>query len=227
MTPASSASAPRRSRSSDESGRTIVLVSHATGQVEQLCEQALWLERGEVKMIGPSVEVVGVYTGASHGAESPAGDEELGQRWGSHEAEIASVELLDENGEEAKVFTTLGPMHVRVNIVAHNPIRDPVVGVRIDQLQGTPLWGTSTRRRHHTIDIMDGACTVDLEITALSLMEGTYDLTVYVADHTEALPFDHWERRIRFEVRQTDIYDTGTVYMPTAFTSTTRRRTRA
>ena len=202
-----------------------MLVSHATGQVEQLCEQALWLERGVVKLIGPSVEVVGAYTGASHGVEVASGEEELGQRWGSQEAQIVSVELLDANDEHAKVFTTLGPMHIRVNIVAHQPIRDPD---RRRSHRHSPrdavVGNQHAARRHHTIDLMEGPATVDLEIPSLSLMEGVYDLTVAVTDHTEVHPFDHWERRIRFEVRQTNIYDTGTVYMPTTFTSTSRRR---
>ena len=209
-----------------ESGRTIVLVSHATGQVEQLCEEALWLERGDVKMIGPAVEVVNAYTGASHGAVATE-EKEIGQRWGSQEIQIISVELLDDNDEITNVFNTLGSMRIRVNVVAHQPVRDPVVGIRIDLLHGTPLWGTNTRLRRHTIDVIDGPATIDLEIPSLVLMEGVYGLTVAVTDHTEAHPFDHWERRIRFEVRQTDIYDVGSVYMPSTFTSETRRRTPA
>ncbi len=210
-----------------ESGRTIVLVSHATGQVEQLCEEALWLERGDVKMIGPAVEVVNAYTGASHDAIKSTDEDELGQRWGSQEIQIISVDLLDDEDQIANVFNTLGSMRIRVNVVAHQPIRDPIVGVRIDTLHGVPLWGTNTRLRRHTIDLVDGPATVDIEIPSLVLMEGVYGLTVAVTDHTEAHPYDHWERRIRFEVRQTNIYDVGSVYMPSTFTSETRRRTTA
>lgn len=42
-------------------GKTIVLVSHATGFVERWCEVALWLDRGEVKMFGDVHEVVHAY----------------------------------------------------------------------------------------------------------------------------------------------------------------------
>jgi len=210
-----------------QDGRTIVFVSHATGQVEQLCEEALWLERGEVKMIGPSAEVVNAYTGASHGAVVDEDTEEHGQRWGTQEAQIVAVDLLDEHGETTKVFATKRPMHIRVHVVAHQPIRDPVVGIRIDHLHGLMLWGTNTRRRHHTISLLDGPATVDIEIPALSLLEGVYDLTVAVSDHTEAHPFDHWDRRIRFEVRQTDVYDVGTLYMPATFASETRHQANA
>jgi ABC-2 type transport system ATP-binding protein len=212
-----------------ESGRTIVLVSHATGQVEQLCETALWLERGDVQMMGPAVEVVNAYTGASHGADTADDDGEFGQRWGTHEIQIASIDLLDESGDSTKVFNTLGPMRIRLNLVAHQPLRDPVVGVRIDTLQGTPLWSTNTRRRRHTVDLVDGPATVDVEIPSLTLMEGVYSLTASVTDHSESHEYDHWERRIRFDVRQTDIYDMGTVFMPSTFTSDagSRRPTRA
>ena len=77
-------------------GRTIVFVSHGLSQVEQLCTRAAWIEFGELKMLGQAVEVVGAYTGASHGAREET--EELGTRWGSGEVQIKSVELLDHNG---------------------------------------------------------------------------------------------------------------------------------
>lgn len=44
-----------------ERGVTIVLVSHAHTQVLQLCENALWLDRGTVRASGPSQETVQQY----------------------------------------------------------------------------------------------------------------------------------------------------------------------
>ena len=210
-----------------ESGRTIVLVSHATGQVEKLCEQALWLERGEVRMQGPALEVVGAYTGASFEALPSDDPDELGQRWGSQEAQITSVDLLGPQGEATKLFSTLGPMHMRINLLAHQPIRDPVITVRIDTLQGVPLWSTNTRHHRHTINVLDGPASVDVAIPSLTLMEGTYCLTTALTDYTEAHDYDHWERRIHFDVRQTDIYDGGLVYMPASVTSEQVKRNAA
>ena len=43
-------------------GRTIVFVSHGLSQVEQLCTRAAWIEFGEMKMLGPAIEVVDAYT---------------------------------------------------------------------------------------------------------------------------------------------------------------------
>ena len=33
-------------------GRTVVLVSHGLGQVQQLCDQAVWLDKGGVQIAG-------------------------------------------------------------------------------------------------------------------------------------------------------------------------------
>jgi len=43
------------------SEQTVVLVSHSMGQIEKLCNRVLWLDRGKVKMIGTSDEVVDAY----------------------------------------------------------------------------------------------------------------------------------------------------------------------
>jgi ABC-type polysaccharide/polyol phosphate transport system ATPase subunit len=42
--------------------RTIVLVSHALGSIEQLCDQAIWMHKGELRMCGEPSAVVEAYT---------------------------------------------------------------------------------------------------------------------------------------------------------------------
>jgi ABC-2 type transport system ATP-binding protein/lipopolysaccharide transport system ATP-binding protein len=42
-------------------GRTVVLVSHDLGSINQICERALWLEGGRLRLDGPSAAVVDAY----------------------------------------------------------------------------------------------------------------------------------------------------------------------
>lgn len=42
-------------------GAITVFVSHSLGQVRQICNKVLWLEKGEMKMLGPTDEVVAAY----------------------------------------------------------------------------------------------------------------------------------------------------------------------
>ena len=52
------------------SGRTVLFVSHQMQAVSQLCERALWLDKGEVVLDGPSSEVVARYLQSGFGAGS-------------------------------------------------------------------------------------------------------------------------------------------------------------
>jgi ABC-type polysaccharide/polyol phosphate transport system ATPase subunit len=42
--------------------RTIVLVSHSMASIEELCDQAIWLHKGELRMEGHPDEVIDAYT---------------------------------------------------------------------------------------------------------------------------------------------------------------------
>lgn len=44
-----------------ERGKTLVFVTHAPKQVEELCDYALWLDRGEVRLQGPAAQVAEAY----------------------------------------------------------------------------------------------------------------------------------------------------------------------
>lgn len=51
----------RMYRITEQSGATVLFVSHDLGSVLRLCERVFWLERGRIVMNGPSLEVVKAY----------------------------------------------------------------------------------------------------------------------------------------------------------------------
>jgi ABC-2 type transport system ATP-binding protein len=196
-------------------GRTIVFVSHGLGQVEQLCEYVAWINHGELVEVGPAADVITKYRGESHDAERVDG--ELGTRWGSREAEITRAGFVDADGASTTLLTTLQPARLRVEYTSHRPLQDVVVGFRIDTVHGHLVWGTSTRLAGKTMSVIDGPGAVELDIEALPMLEGVYDLSVSITDHTEHHAYDHWERRVRFEVRQFGTNDAGLFHMPVSW----------
>ncbi|MEO5534014.1 MAG: ABC transporter ATP-binding protein [Pseudolysinimonas sp.] len=42
-------------------GRTVIIVSHALGQVRDLCSRSLWLDGGELRQVGPTRQVLAAY----------------------------------------------------------------------------------------------------------------------------------------------------------------------
>jgi ABC-2 type transport system ATP-binding protein len=193
-----------------QDGRTIVLVSHGLSDIEKLCSEVAWLDRGRLRQLGPAYEVVSDYEATSHHAvERSVG--EIGDRWGSGEVEITQVQLLNSAHASTSLVDTSAPLTIRVHYHAHTEISGGVIGVRITHLHGLNIWGTNTKRRGVEIPTMRGVGHVDLAIESLPLLEGTYDLTVAISDAAEVHPYDHWEKRVRFDVRQSGVYDEGLV----------------
>ena len=191
-----------------QDGRTIVLVSHGLSQIEQMCDTVAWLEKSELKELGPSFEVVQKYNGASHHALQRDDKDEIGDRWGTGEATITKVELI-KSDSVASLFTTNEDMKIRVHYDAPTGIHDAVVGIRITHLHGMNVWGTNTKRKGTRIPRLEGKGFVDLDIPQLRLLEGTYDLTIALSDVAEVNAYDHWEKRVRFDVHQVGTFDEG------------------
>ena len=42
-------------------GATVIIVSHSIEQIERLCDRVAWLEKGKLKMIGPTLEICEKY----------------------------------------------------------------------------------------------------------------------------------------------------------------------
>ena len=177
-----------------------------------------WIDHGDLKLVGPAGDVISAYRGDSHEAKKTP--DELGSRWGSGEIQITSVELLDDNGEAVEHPRTLEPLTIRVHLNAHAPIQDTVLVARIDEMNGHTVWSSSSRRNGVSIGMLDGPAEVTIEIPQLPLLEGTFDLTVAITNQTEIQPYDWWDRRVRFDVRQFTSLDSGITHIPSEWTIT-------
>jgi ABC-2 type transport system ATP-binding protein len=193
-----------------QEGRTIILVSHGLMQVAQLCSTVAWLEKGVIQEIGPSYEVIGKYAGQSHDA-APKAEGEIGERWGSHEAEITRAEFVTADGVPVHVLKTGEPISLQIDYTAHMPIKEPVFGIRITHLHGTNVWGSNTKRMGFQPATLNNSGTITLNIPELPILAGTYDLTVALTDQHETYEYDHWERRVRFDVVQYNSFDEGLI----------------
>ena len=186
-------------------GKTIVLVSHAMGQLRNMCDQVAWLEHGTIKEVGAPGNIVDDYVGEAHTArESVTGSEGEPRsdvhRWGSGEARVDSFELLDASGAPTAQVRTGDAVTVRLHWSAKEPVEKPVFGVAVHSLEGIEVTGPNTRDADLVPDKIDGTGVVDLHVPRLLLLPGTYDLSAAIYDYTRQHPYDHRHRAYRFDV---------------------------
>ena len=180
-------------------GRTIILVSHGLPLIEQLCDQTAWLEKGVVRQIGNSVDVIAEYTGESL-ANTTRSDGELGSRRGNGAVRVEKVRLIDARGAETTSFKTGDRLTIDIEYEAQRLLTDTVFSVRISTLHGSEVWTSNSRRHGHYIERLRESGTVSLDIPELPLLEGTYDVSVLVTDKTEQKVYDWLDRQIRFDI---------------------------
>ena len=187
-------------------GKTIVLVSHAMTAVHNICDTVAWLDHGHLKMVDAARKVVDEYVGNVQVDRSD--DEETGgNRWGSGEGQIERVEILDHGGRPVTRLHTGDQATIRIHYAIQEEIPKPVFGLAIHTLDGTHVTGPNTRDANYVPDALSGRGHLDLDLSRLMLLPGTYDLTVSLYDYACLHPFDFRHKILRFDVDAGDPHE--------------------
>jgi lipopolysaccharide transport system ATP-binding protein len=188
-------------------GRTIVFVSHEPNAVRRLCDQVLWLRRGELVASGPPEVIVGQYV-AEMSAETrrrtPAEQAPVllpggamlqinKNRFGSMEMEIVAVRLLGRAGLPVAEIDSGDPLDVEIEYMAPRLIEGPIFGVTITRKDGTICYDTSTQAAGVHMAAIEGAGRIYLQMERLDLIGGRYYVEVGVYQREWAYTYDyHW-----------------------------------
>jgi len=195
-----------------QGGVTICYVSHDLGSVQRLCSQAAWLENGVVQAAGDVIDTVSAYLkymarradsvgAASTGREAPL---DAPQRWGSGEVQIVSVSFLDAEGRARNIFHCGETWALRLHYRAATRIDKPVFGLAIHRADGVHVCGPNTAFSDVHIPFINGEGHVTYCVHSLSLMEGTYFVSVAVHNQADTAMYDYQDRLYSFSVRQVE-----------------------
>ncbi|MBF9036414.1 ATP-binding cassette domain-containing protein [Rhodobacterales bacterium HKCCE2091] len=193
-----------RIREMKQAGMSIVLISHDLGQIEGMCDRALWLRRGALEYEGPPRDAVAAYRAgfdAASAALTPteavpdAGQDGLrlgDNRIGSMGAVVSDVRLTGPSADPGgiPVLRPGDPLRLTARISRRDPALASAhfhVGVAAED--GTRAFEFNSATDGHEIVLRDGDQPVSLFFDRLDLAPGRYLLTVGLleADWTHAL----------------------------------------
>ena len=188
-------------------GKTIVIVTHALESVRNLCDTAGWLEHGVLRRLGPASDVIDEYLSESH--TERAADGSNGVRWGTGEARVEKIEVLDASGEPVKRVYTGDTVVFRFHYKSDALIYKPVWGMALYTLDGVWVTGPSTREVGLFPDRLEPGAEgwVDLRVDRLLLLPGTYDVSASMFNITGAQVYDMRHRAFRFDVEFGDPHE--------------------
>jgi ABC-2 type transport system ATP-binding protein len=188
-------------------GKTVVLVSHAASSVRAMCDRAVWLRHGQVAEVGDASDVVVDYLDESHDdhVELPTG----GNRWGSGDARLEAVQVVNARGEIAGRMRSGEPLTVRLSYRAYRPIPRPVFGLAIETTDGQTLWGTNSRESGVELETLDGVGTIDFRIPSINIQGERLDLVAAITDYSTTHVYDFLRNCVAFDVASARPVESG------------------
>lgn len=184
-----------------ENGCAIVLISHSSEQIQELCDRALWLRHGQVVAHGEPEVVAGQYVSEMrHQTQqrTPLRPPQLTKsgvelkvnenRFGSLEMEITDVRLLPNT--EIKSGDALD---VEIEYLAPQPIDAPIFSVTISHEDGQICFDANTATIERSLPLIQGQGQIKLHLNRLDLSGGKYFVDVGVYENNWAYAYDyHW-----------------------------------
>ena len=189
-------------------GCTILFCSHSLYHVRQLCDAALWLDKGTQRAFGPTDEVLGAYEAFVRAQDDgntttlPTAVPELAPPRTSGQpvpgtAGIVSVHVADLNGSPTPLLQ--GP-DLEVTVVAQAPAGEcPSIGVMLEQAHGVGVTSVTTHNDGVApLPLGEGRWRARVRFPALAVHTGEYVLSVYLFDSQGLVVYEQWMRCVHF-----------------------------
>lgn len=158
-----------------DEGRTIILVTHDMSAVEQFCHRAMFLQDGDIKLIGDPAEVGRAYlaanfAGSGEGATTDVTMEDSGRV-------LAEVHIEDAAGLPVASLSSGETVRVRVEVEATQQIEHPTLVVQLRDAERAVVTGARIELYEH------GPLTVGQRVRAVveldvTLADGHYDIGI-------------------------------------------------
>lgn len=176
-------------------GVTIALVTHSMGLARELCDDAVWLDHGKLRELGPVDRIVEDYLAEVNADEAAKRAHEIEvdklidvvvisesaleeQSWeghrGSGEARISEIVPVDKDGATIGFATVGSELNLRMEIIADEFVPQADVTLEVFSESGLLLSSFASARSGQPNDIQIGTSTIDIVIPRFSLAPGKY-----------------------------------------------------
>lgn len=190
-----------------KNGRTVLFVSHNLSAVDRLCKKCIYLDKGRVKMIGETKEVINSYLADC----SIFGNTSIGERKdrrGSGKIKILDVYFTDEVGNRINFLSAGKNIFICCNYeVIDKNIKNFNFGFSIDTLPDQNRIAYIGNKMTNQVVIADSGF-LKIRLNKLPLNVGKYQFAVICTDSAVEI-YDWIQNAGQFEVEADYFYNTG------------------
>jgi lipopolysaccharide transport system ATP-binding protein len=177
--------ASRRMKEITKQGRIVIVVSHALGIIDDICDRCLWLDQGKLVMDGPAREVTKAYSKAVEQAD----ESELAAKFDAGESftarsSVGSIEKLaiEQSGQQlagnARAFV---PLSLIVHGQIKDQVREPDLTLSITRVDGRRIMRQRLSEAGDAMPLSE-SFSVRIDFAPLILGAGLYRFDITLSD---------------------------------------------
>ncbi len=174
------------------SGRTILFVSHNMAAIKSLCKQAVFLEKGRVKSVGETGDIINDYLSAYSIRQTGDGEIPSGvSLHGTGEARFTRF-LPFKNGVSCDDFFFGEKPSLLLELDVKENIGDAIIGVHLVNIYGEKIFMMTPDRNYKSIELRKGKYQFKIDIDEV-LMPGEYSFNLSISKYNSGADVDFLE----------------------------------
>jgi lipopolysaccharide transport system ATP-binding protein len=214
-------------------GCSILLVSHESSVVQDLCDEALWINQGRLMAHDRAADVVGQYLDfISERAVTPARPEaephpvapapkptvrtDLGSdvainedRFGSIELRITGVRLVGGDDQDVAAIDSGDQLRIDIAYLASEKVISPIFRVSILRDDGSIYCEVDSEKSELSLTAVEGPGCMQLFVDTSAFVPGRYRFNVAAGTHDHTYAYDQ-----RSTIAELTIRGAGSARMP-------------
>jgi len=200
-----------------DQGTAFVLVSHNPNAILNVCEQSLYLKKGQLVAAGPTEQILRQYEAdlSLGDSQTPTGALRLPQKnpQESLGVDITALGFQDAEGNWQLTPTTGDPAILCIEVFCHRPIQRANVGVLISAVAGETerVLTLTCAAEDEYLTLPMGRSRVLMHLPNMGLLPGIYNLKVYVKEGVSSLDIVEY---FRFAVHPGRLVSQSLFYQP-------------
>lgn len=171
-------------------GKTVLIVSHNIRQVSRICSRVIMLEHGKVLADGSPSEICDLFYRRSNAKVLSDNTKDNNKRIeSSGEAQLLSIEILDQSGQPHTSITCGSPLRVRATFSLKRDFEKLEIVIGTHTTDFVYLNSGSTAALPKTHDFQSGTHTVEFSVESYPLAPGTYSTRFALLDKNRRMVF--------------------------------------
>jgi len=186
--------------------KSLIITSHDTDQIKNLCDEILVLEDGKVVTIDIPDKAIKCYHDImvqrterrakeiAKDYKSTEAENNEGSRIGTLEAIIEDVSLYDASGKQVEKLTKNDPLRIDINYIINNEnIEDLILLLSIINSQSVNCFETHIHSVKNTFGVLKKSGAVSCYFPNMNLLPGCYNVVVGLYPTNWEVTYDyHW-----------------------------------